>query len=80
MKNAPANEAQPGSKARKLAADKGPKLKGAAKAARGQAADLRAAAALALEEAARSFTEALRSRGPAETPAPTTSPPSAATH
>lgn len=43
-------------------------------------ADVRAAAALALQEAARSFTEALRRNGQPESTPPTAAPPRASTH
>jgi len=79
-----AAQAQPGSKTRKAAAKAEPKLTAAADELRSHAADARAATVAALEDAARSFTDALRRRGVAE-PAPpttpqTTPPPSAATH
>ena len=75
-----ATQAKPGSKTRKLAADKASKASAAAEELRSKAAEARSATVTALENAARSFTEALRPREPAETPPQTTSPPSAATH
>ena len=73
-------QAQPGPAPRKTA-KQAPKAKAAAGAARGQAADARAAKAAALEDAARSFTEAPRKRGAPETPPPAATPAgSASTH
>ena len=73
-------EAQPGSKTRTFAARQAPRVKAAAAELQGKAGDARTAAAAAFEDAARSFTEALRRKGPAETPPPVTTPPPAATH
>lgn len=75
-----ATQAKPGSKTRKLAAEKAPKVSAAADELRSQAAEARSATVAALEEAARSFTEALRRRGTTETPPQTPSPSSASTH
>jgi hypothetical protein len=59
-------EARPGSKTRKGAASPGRKLKPAALAATAAALDSRASIASAFEQAARSFTDALR--GPRSAP------------
>jgi hypothetical protein len=78
-----ATQARPGSKVRRAAADQAPQVEAAADAVRDRAADLRSAAVTALEDAARSFTEALRRRDAAtETPPQVTTPPtpSASTH
>ena len=75
-----ATQAQPGSTTRKAAAKKAPKVSAAADELREKASDARAATVAALEDAARSFTDALRRRGLTETPAQAASPPSAATH
>lgn len=65
-----AAEAQPGSKTRQFAAKQAPKVKAAAGDLRGKALGARASSAAAFEEAARSFTEALRRRRPDEPPTP----------
>jgi hypothetical protein len=80
-------KAQPRSATRKVAAKQAPRAKAAAKQPDGQAADTRAAAIAAFEDAARSFTETLKKRGLVEPPpkpaataaAATTAPPSAST-
>ncbi|CAN7322400.1 hypothetical protein LJR219_001716 [Phenylobacterium sp. LjRoot219] len=64
-----AAQAQPGPTPRKLGAAKTPK-----------AADGRAAAALALEQAVRAFTDALRLDRPADALPPAAPPPSTVTH
>jgi hypothetical protein len=74
-----ATQAGPGSKTRKLADRKGPKLAAASEELKAKAGQARAATVAALEDAARSFTESLRRRD-AQPPAEAAPPPSAATH
>src|SRR4051794_26083198 len=59
-----ASQALPGSTTRKVASKQAPRAAAAADDLRSQAADARAATVAALEDAARSFTDALRRRSP----------------
>jgi hypothetical protein len=74
-------QAQPGSATRRIAAKQAPKLKGAAAEVQAKASETRTATVAAFEDAARSFTEALRRRGITETPPQTTTTsPAVSTH
>lgn len=61
------------------AAETAPNAESESETPRSSAAEARAATVAALEDAARSFTDALRRSGVTQTP-PVTTPPSAATH
>jgi hypothetical protein len=74
-----AAEAQPRPTPRQGARKKGAGVASAGPP-RGQGADARADAVAALEDAARSFTDTLRRRSPAQPPPPASPTPSASTH
>lgn len=74
-----ATQAKASVKSRKAAAAAAPNADSASEAPRTSRAETRAANAAALEDAARSFTDALSRNAPPEAPSVTT-PPSAATH
>jgi hypothetical protein len=63
-----ASQARPGSRTRRAAAKQAPKLDAAGDAVRDSVMDARDATVAAFEDAARSFTDALRRRGLVETP------------
>lgn len=74
---AASQQPEPAAKPRKSAAAEAPKADGP-----DVAAEARAATMAALEDATRSFTDALKRRGPTETPPPAAAatPPTASTH
>jgi hypothetical protein len=75
-----ATQAAPASPTRKLARKEAPKVAAAGEELKARAAEARSAAVTALEDAARSFTEALRRRDVLDSTPPQTPAPSASTH